>query len=222
MGIKLINKDIINNYMNELIELMKTRRSIRKYLSSPVKWDDILQILNAAHYAPSSGNQQSWQFIVIEDKKRIKEIANACFDQAWIETAPVIIAVIADIRKTSRLYGIRGERLYAIQECAAAIQNMLLMAENIGIGGCWVGAFDEKMMHIALDAPDSVRVQAIVTLGYPDEKPPEPSKIDLRHIVYYEKYGGLFRDAKFFPLENIMTKFTKAKSRVVSRIKTRK
>jgi len=208
--------------MDELIDIMKNRRSIRKYLNAPIKWDDILKVLDAAHYAPSSGNQQSWIFIVVEDKKRIIEISKACYDQVWIETAPVIIAVIADIRKTSRLYGLRGERLYAIQECAAAIQNLLLMAENLGLGSCWVGAFDEKMMHLALEVPDTLRVQAIITLGYKDETVPEPGRINLRQIVHYEKYSGLFRDAKFFPLENIINKAKKAKERVVARVKTGK
>jgi len=59
--------------MNDLIQLMKKRRSVRKYLNAPVRWDDILQVLDAAHYAPSSGNQQSWQFIVVENKNKIKD-----------------------------------------------------------------------------------------------------------------------------------------------------
>jgi len=130
----------------ETFEVIKNRRSIRKYKPIPLNWDDVAKILDAAHYAPTSGNQQCWKFIVVQSKKIKEEIAKACFEQTWIETAPVIIVVCSDIEKMERAYGIRGKMFYAVQECAAAVENALLTAESIGISTCWVGAFDDAAL----------------------------------------------------------------------------
>ncbi len=169
-------------------ECLKTRRSIRKYKDKPIDWDKIVQILDAGKFAPSAGNIQNWKFIVVKKEDVRKKLATASFDQDWMEDAPIHIVVVGEPEKAERFYGSRGERLYTIQSCAAAVQNMLLMAHEIGLGSCWVGAFDELKVKRALNIPENPTPQAIITIGYPDEKPDMPSRTELEHTVYIDKW----------------------------------
>ena len=172
----------------ETQECIKTRRSIRKYKDQQVDWDKITQILDAGKFAPSAGNIQNWKFIVVRKEEVIKKLAEASFDQDWMEDAPVHIVIAGEPKKAERFYGARGQRLYTIQTCAAAIENMLLVANDLGLGSCWVGAFDEAKVVRALNMPEDAIPQAILTIGYADEKPDAPSKIELEHQVYLDKW----------------------------------
>lgn len=178
----------------EVFECISTRRSIRNYLDIPVEWDKIGTILEAGRLAPSSGNIQDWNFIVVQDEEKRKAIAEASLKQHWMSKAPVHIVVCADLKKSERFYGVRGNRLYSIQNCAAAVENMLLTAHSLGLGACWVGAFDENVVSRVLNIPDYARPQAIITIGYSDEKPKEPIRYPLTTVAFLEKYGNRIKD----------------------------
>jgi len=178
----------------DTFECIKTRRAIRKYLDVPVPWDLVGNILEAGRYAPSSGNLQNWKFIVVLEKANREAIAEACLKQMWIAAAPVIIVICAEPKKAERYYGIRGERLYTVQNCAAVAENMLLEAHNQGLGSCWVGAFDEEMVKRALAIPEEARPQIILTFGYPDEKVPRPARFPLEPITHFNKWRGRIQD----------------------------
>ncbi len=181
----------------ELLESIRTRRSIRKYQGKPVEWDKIANILDAGRLAPSAGNLQNWRFIVVQDDNGRKKIAEACLKQTWIESAPTIIAVVAEPEKARRFYGARGERLYTIQNCAAAAENMLLAAHDLGLGACWIGAFDELMVSRVLGLPEHVKVNAVITIGYPAEKPEQPPKYRIEHILWFETWANRRRVPKY-------------------------
>jgi len=174
----------------ETEDCIRARRSIRKYKDKPVDMVKITEILDAGRFAPSAGNIQNWKFIVVRKEEIIKKLAEASFDQDWMEDAPVHIVIAAEPRKAERFYGARGERLYTTQSCSAAIQNMLLTAKDIGLGSCWVGAFDEDKVKRALNMPEDATPQAIITIGYPDERPDLPSRMELEHQVYLDKWWG--------------------------------
>ena len=140
------------------------RRSIRKYLDLEVPMEQIGKIIDAGSCAPSSGNLQNWSFIIVKDDDSRFKIADACFQQEWMRKAPVHIIVCSKENIAKQYYGIRGERLYTIQNCAAAIQNMLLMAHNQELGACWIGAFEEDMIKNLLNVPSDVRPQAIINM----------------------------------------------------------
>ena len=178
----------------DTLELMKSRRSIRKYLQEPIEFEKLGKILEAGACAPSAGNLQNWKFVVVTQKELREKLADAAFQQFWMTTAPVFIVLCAEIEKTKKFYGIRGERLYSIQNCAAAAMNMINVAWSEGIGSCWVSAFDEEMVKRALQIPDEVRPQAIVTFGYPDEKPPVPPKKDIETVGFVEMWGSRMAD----------------------------
>ena len=155
-----------------------------------VERDKIGTIIDAGRYAPAAGNIQNWRFVLVKDKNSIKKLADAAFQQFWIATAPVVVVVCAEIEKLEQYYGIRGEKLYSIQNCAAAMENMLLMATDLGLGACWVSAFDETMVRRVLHIPENVRPQAILPIGYPDEEVPEPPNYTAEDVTFFEKYGN--------------------------------
>ncbi|MBS3097323.1 nitroreductase family protein [Candidatus Woesearchaeota archaeon] len=172
----------------DTLECIKTRRSVRKYKDKPVEWEKIVNILHAGKSAPCAGNIQNWKFIVIRDEANRKKVAKAALEQGWMEDAPVHIIVIAEPEKAARFYGTRGERLYTIQNCAAAVENMLLAAHAQGLGACWVGAFNEDEIMYTTNLPEEAIAHAIITIGYADEKPPMPPKNRIEHVTYLEKW----------------------------------
>jgi nitroreductase len=151
-------------------------------------------IIEAGAMAPSSGNLQNWRFVIVKDKETRKQLADACLQQDWMATAPVHIVICGISEVAKQFYGIRGERLYTVQNCAAAMQNMLLAAHDLELGACWVGAFDENMVRKAVSIPENARPQAIITLGIPNEIVPEPKKTDLTHLAFIEKYNNKIED----------------------------
>jgi nitroreductase len=205
-------------------ECIKTRRSVRKYKDKQVDWDTITHILDAGKFAPSAGNIQNWKFVVVRSEAVIKKLAQASFDQDWMEDAPVHIIVVGEPEKASRFYGARGERLYTIQSCAAAVENMLLVANELGLGSCWVGAFDESKVKRALNMPEGVTPQAIITIGYAAEKPELPARIELEHQVYMDKWwskgqGYKAKGYRSVAIEDAIRGTKKALKRAVKKIK---
>ncbi len=174
----------------DVYECMKTRRTIRKFKDIEVPWDHVVKLLEAGKSAPCSGNIQNWKFIVIKDKEARAELAGYCGNQMWIAKAPVIIVVVADVDKAKRFYGIRGERLYSIQNCAAATENILLMAHALGLGGAWIGYMEEDKIIPMLTIPQGLRPQAVIAIGYPAENPPIPPKYTLENSMYFRQFGG--------------------------------
>ncbi|MBI5398929.1 nitroreductase family protein [Candidatus Woesearchaeota archaeon] len=174
----------------ETFEAIEKRRSIRKYLEVPVEWEKVGNVLRAAQQAPSAGNLQDWKFVVVTDKETRKKIANAAMQQSWIEKAPVIIVVYSEPYKTKRFYGDVGEKIYSVQNGAAAIENMLIAATDQGLGSCWVSAFDEPMLCTIMNSPKNVKPQAVVTIGYPDEDPITPTKYHLYDLTFINTWGS--------------------------------
>ena len=165
------------------------RKSIRKFDKRPVDDKLIGVILYMATQAPSAGNVQEWRFIVVKNEEKKKKLCEAALDQRQIIEAPVNIVVCADLKSISLRYEKRGETLYAIQDTAAAIENMLLAAYALGLGSCWVGAFDEDKVNSILELPTYLRPVAIIPIGYPREDPKKPARIDFDNLTYFEKWG---------------------------------
>lgn len=170
----------------ELEEAILKRRSIRSYRDKSVEDEKIKKILDAARWAPSAGNLQSVEYIVVKDKGTRDRLSGASYGQAQPSRAPVNIVICCNSRKISH-YGKRGEDLYTLQESGACIQNLMLMAHSLGLGTCWIGAFDEGKAREALEIPEHVRPVGIITLGYPDESP-DSGRRELKGIVFENRY----------------------------------
>ncbi len=183
------------DFMGDILELIKSRRTIKNFLPKYVSWEDVTKVIDAGRHAPSCGNLQNWKFIVVDDGEKKQIIARACYDQLEIISAHALIVVCAEPEKVERYYGLRGERLYTVQNCAAAVQNMLLEAHSLGLGGAWIGAFDEEIVKGTLGIPEDARPQAIVAIGYPREIPPKPPKYPMETVVYINRWRGKMRNS---------------------------
>ncbi len=181
----------------DVMHCIHTRRSIRKYQDVPIPFEYVGRVIEAGFQAPTAGNIQDVRYIIVQDKGKRAKIAEACLQQYWMAVAPAHIIVCVDIKRGKQFYGIRGERLYSVQHAAAATMNMLLAAHNLGIGACWIGAFDEEAIKSICSIPEYARPEAIVTLGYADEIPPRPPKYILETYTYIERYNNKIRT---FPL----------------------
>lgn len=177
-----------NSHYMDTMTAIATRHSIRRYKDIPIPIELIGKVVQAGTFAPTSGNIQDYRFIIVRDLAKRKALATASLQQFWMEEAPVHIVVCNEIKKAKQYYGLRGERLYAVQNCAAAVENMLLAAHALGLATCWVGGFDEDLVKSAIGIPPYARPHAIVTLGYPNEDPNPPLKYKLENITYLEGY----------------------------------
>ncbi len=170
-------------------KVVKDRRSVRRYKDTKVSMEKLNKILDSARFAPSAGNLQNWRFVVIENEKKKKELAKAAYGQNFVEHAPIVIVVCNEPEEVVRFYGKRG-KFYATQNCAAVVEHILLKATDLGLGSCWVGAFDEDEVVNILKITDDIKPEAIITIGYSEEDYEMPTRYDLNNLVYFEEYGN--------------------------------
>jgi nitroreductase len=172
----------------EVLEAIKWRRSIRFFTSQPVSEEEVKTLIDAARHAPSAGNIQPWEFIIVKKAEIKHRLVVAALNQTFIEQAPIVIVVCANADASGSGYGSRGATLYCIQDTAAATQNILLTAHSMGLGTCWVGAFKEEEVKEALGIPDGVRPVAIIPVGHGTGNPPKHPRRALNEVMHHEKY----------------------------------
>jgi nitroreductase len=153
-------------------QVVEARHSVRQFDSgAEVSAETVERILRAALRAPSAGNRQPWHFYVVRDARLRRGLAAAAYGQEFVNQAPVAIVVCADAEQSAARYRERGRELYCLQDTAAAATHILLAAVDLGLGGCWVGAFDERQAAAVLDLPARHRPVAILPLGRPAGEP---------------------------------------------------
>ena len=147
----------------------------------------VQRILEAAIRAPSAGNCQPWHFVVVRSEQTKGLLAQAAYGQWFVAQVPVVIVVCADPSRSARRYGSRGTQLYCLQDTAAAAEHILLAVTALGLGACWVGAFDEGAASQALGLPANLRPVAIVPVGYPAARPHRTSRRSLEEVVTFSE-----------------------------------
>lgn len=167
-----------------ILKLIKERRSIRDFEKRDIPEDVIDKLIDALIWAPSAGNLQSRKFYFVRDGKLKRELASAALNQRFIAEAPLVVVGCTDSRIYSR-YGDRGVNLYAIQDVACSIMNMMLLAWENGLGSVWVGAFREGEVAEVLDLPNNLRPVAIVPLGYPSRIPSPPPRVSKKEAIEF-------------------------------------
>jgi len=172
----------------DVLEAIKGRRSIRAFKNQGVPAEIVEELIDAARWAPSAGNIQPWEFIIVRKPRIKRRLVETALDQMFIEEAPVVIVVCADEERSSQGYGVRGKTLYCIQDTAAAMQNIHLTAYSLGLGTCWVGAFREEETRKILKIPRGMRPVAIIPVGYPAEAPTARMRKSISQIVHYETF----------------------------------
>jgi nitroreductase len=169
-----------------LKELIDSRHSIRRFKNKPVPEEKLNQILNAARRAPSAGNIQAYQIVVIKDKNK-EGLYHAGLKQEAIKTAPVVLVFLADLKASAIKYGYKGEELYAVQDATIACAYAQLMVEEIGLNCVWIGAFYEEGVKKLVKAGPDLKPVTLLPIGYADEKPIITNRRELREFVHYEE-----------------------------------
>ena len=189
--------------MDLSISIKKTLQ-VKTYLDKDVRHKDVAKLLDAAHFAPSSGNIQNWRFIIVRSKETKEKIARASLDQLWMQEAPVLIIVCSDNSNIKSLYPKKWKK-YSRENCAAATQNLILQATNLGLSSCWVRSFSTLRLKNILNTPDNVSVEAVITIGYPSERPKE-TRHKLEELTFFEAYDARRRNVSVFPLAKHLPK----------------
>ncbi|MFC1918584.1 nitroreductase family protein [Chloroflexota bacterium] len=179
-----------------LLDLLKHRKSVRDFLDKPVEREKVMMCLEAARLAPSAGNSQPWKFIVVDDKQLKNKLCNAAFSgiysiNAFCKTAPVIVVVISEKSKfLARIGGMfRGTKYYLI-DIGAAVEHFVLQAEDLGLGTCWIGWFNEQAVKSILNVPRSKKIDILIALGYYDREKlgPEHDREPMDIIASFNSY----------------------------------
>lgn len=168
-----------------MLELITGRYSVRKFSSRDIPEDTVRAIVEAARWAPTAGNLQPWFFYVVRGREHREALASFA-RQGFLAQAPVCIVACVEPQRSAGAYGQRGKELYCIQDTAAAVQNMLLAAASLGLGSCWVGAFDEQKVHNYLRMPDYRRPVVIIPVGYAaGEGGGRPGRREIKEITQF-------------------------------------
>ena len=159
-----------------LLELIKQRKSVRRFLDRPVEREKIMMCLEAARAAPSACNSQPWKFIVVDEPELKKGLCERAFRgiyfiNAFCKKAPVIVIVVSEKgRFLARIGGMfRGTRYYLI-DIGIAGEHFVLQAEEMGLGTCWIGWFSESAVKKALSIPKDKKIDVLIALGYYNKK----------------------------------------------------
>ena len=166
-------------------DIVAKRFSVRKYLDKPVEKEKLTAVLEAGRLAPSACNFQPWHFLVITEPERRQAMAEV-YHQSWFIDAPVIIGVLLDSEKAWK----RSDGLsYGAVDAAIAMDHMILQATELGLGTCWIGAFNAQKATEVLSLPVTIEPLLFTPLGYPAADAPEKRRKPLDDIVHWEVFG---------------------------------
>jgi len=170
--------------MVDILELIKGRRSVRRYKRDKIPEDALIKILEAGRWAPSASNNQPWRFVVVQDEDQIVKIGEAAkilTINSFVSEAPLIIIIYTE----------RKHRWVDL-DCGMCAQNMMLEAYSLGIGSCFIGAFREKKIKEIVNLPEDFYIVGLITFGYPEGEIKSKDRIELNDLVkynYYKKEG---------------------------------
>lgn len=150
---------------SEFLQFVSTRSSVRIFHDTPVGRDDIDFIVQCASTAPSAGNREAWDVVVVTDPGIRENLADAAYQQEHVAEAPVVFVITANYIRSMSQYGERGI-LYAVQDATIATCYMMLGAHALGLHSCWTGSFEEDLIRDLLALPTHVRPVALLPVGY--------------------------------------------------------
>jgi nitroreductase len=171
----------------DVLEAIKTRKSVRAYDSRPISNEILLRILEAGRLAPSAGNVQPWHFVVVTDVEKRKRLAQTRYAR-FLAESPVVIVGCGDQKASPRWYMV---------DVTIALENMVLTATNEGLGTCWIGSFSEDEIREILKIPENFRIVALLAVGYSRKKLDLAGKLlhlirrrkKLKKIASFEEFG---------------------------------
>ena len=168
----------------EFFEVIEKRYSVRAYKPDPVEDDKLERVLEAVWLAPTASNRQPFQFIVIHTAGRGEELRRI-YPSPWFVQAPLIICACG---MPAQGWVRRDGKSYCDVDVAIAMDHLILAAADLGLGTCWIGAFNPTVTREVLGLPDDVEPIAFTPLGYPDDEPKPKRRRPLDELVRYERW----------------------------------
>ncbi|MGQ9468920.1 MAG: nitroreductase family protein [Nitrososphaerales archaeon] len=176
----------------DFFEVLRNRHSIRAFKKKDVEQEKVNIILEAANLAPSAGDLQAYEIVVIRDQKRRLALAEAALGQEFIAQAPLNLVFFINPKRSARRYGQRG-MLYSLQDATIAATYAQLSATALGLGSVWVGAFYEEPIIKLANAKDDLVPVAIISIGYPDEEPKVTPRRRIDDLVHDEYISNPYK-----------------------------
>jgi nitroreductase len=170
----------------DFLEVVKTRRSVRRYKPDKVSDELIHRLIDAACHAPSADDIQPWEFIVVRDEQVKERLSKTHAWSYFVKDAPVCIVVLGNERLSPSYFAI---------DTTCAIQNLLLASHSLGLGACWVAVYDphnpsyEKHVRAVLKVPSHLRIIAMIPIGHPNEKAGSRTLRKRSGILHFDSYG---------------------------------
>ena len=172
----------------DLDKAIQSRKSVRKFKEKKPDWRDILEAIDAARYAPISGNNFNLKFIVVDDREKIGTITESC-QQSFINKAHYVVVVTSNNSRLTNSFGEKGET-YGKQQAGAAIENFLLKLHEKGLSTCWIGHFTEAQIKKELKVPENMNIEAVFPVGYGNESSKPDKKIELANYLFFNTHGN--------------------------------
>ena len=174
------------------INIVKKRRSVRRYRHDEVPREIIEKCLEAVRYAPTACDTQNWKFIVVEgelkERLALESLGGVVVPNRFAAEAPVIVVIATNLDFiTHRVGGTLKGIEYHLIDSGIAGEHFVLQAVELGLGTCWIGWFDKKAVKRVLSLPAGWEVCAMLTLGYPAEPPGEKKRKALREISEFKR-----------------------------------
>ncbi len=173
----------------EFEDLVRKRCMVRAFRPDPVPEELIQKLLSSAVRAPSAGNLQAWEFVVVREPETKRGLAEAAVRQKFVAEAPVVIVACRNMERNAEKYGGRGRHFYNLIDASFASLMILLAAHNEGLGACFVGAYRDDEVSRILGLPEHARPVGIMPIGWPAEAPSVTERMSLAEVVHYERFG---------------------------------
>ncbi len=164
-------------------EVIKKRRSVRRFKQEEVSDETIRKILELANLSPSAGNLQARSVVVVKDKEMKEKITKIAMGQNSIAQAPVLFVICAEPDQSAAKYGQRGTEFYSIQDATIFASYLQLVVVFMNLDSCWIGAFDESELKKALDLSENKKPIAIIPVGFADEIPYKTDRKNLDELI---------------------------------------
>ena len=170
----------------EVLEAIAARYSVRAYRPDPVEGEKLQKVLEAAQLAPTAANRQPFRVIVVHTAERQDEL-RLIYQRDWFAKAPLVLCVVA---VPSECWRRMDGKPYAEVDATIAMDHLILAAASLGLGTCWVAAFNPTVARRVLELPDDVEPIAFTPLGYPADEPRSKQRRPLGELVLNERWGG--------------------------------
>lgn len=172
-------------------KIIQKRKSVKSFEIKKVKFEKILDAIDAANQGPFAGNQNNLKYIIVEDQKTLRRISKEAH-QTWISNAQAAIVITSNDVNLENMYGERG-RIYSRQQAGAAIMTLIFKLVDNGLSTCWVGAYTDELIRNILKIPGHMQVEAILPIAYEKKtklKESKKRKKELENTIFWEEWDN--------------------------------